>query len=91
MSSQVIGTSSFVRIDVPETKHGPGFTKLYGEKAIYCISPVTEEIARSVAVNIRHVPVQVFDLQNLPKALPAVEPGQQEYVDSDEDNQDLFF
>jgi hypothetical protein len=91
VSNQMIGTSNFVRIDVPATKHGPAFTKLYGEKAIYCISPVTEEIARSVAENIRHVPISIYDLQNLPKALPAADSAEQEYMGSDSDQEDLFF
>jgi hypothetical protein len=59
---QLIGGSSFVRVDVPELEGCPGFTRLYGEKAIYSITPVSEEIARRAAAGMQVKPVNVFQL-----------------------------
>ena len=35
------GSSTFVRIDVPETKHQPKFTRIVNPSAVYAINPVT--------------------------------------------------
>lgn len=62
VSEQVIGGQSFVRVDVPEVDGKPAFSKLFGSGAIYCISPVTEELARARAAQSYEAPVSVYDL-----------------------------
>ena len=62
VTEQIIGGCSFVRVDVPEIEGQPGFTRLYGEKAIYSITPAAEDIVRRAAVAMRVVPVHVYQL-----------------------------
>ena len=53
-----LGGKSFIRVDVPEVKEGiKGFTRLYGPGAIYCINPVTEQIAREAVKRIDTRPI----------------------------------
>lgn len=74
VSEQVIGGCTFVRVDVPATTDRPAYSKMYGNGAIYCITPVVEEIARLAAHEIEKYnnPIPVA----LPKALPAATGGQ---------------
>src|SRR5690242_12019628 len=60
VSEQQIGSSSFVRVDVPDTDGQPGYTKLYGEKAIYAITPCNEETARRAAAGLNQPPVSEY-------------------------------
>lgn len=62
VTEQSIGGTSFVRVDVPETKRGPAFTKLLGASSIYCISPVSEEIARADAETSYSHPLKELSL-----------------------------
>lgn len=73
VSEQVIGGSAFLRIDVPEVPpvmHGnqvisegrPAFTKLFGQGAIFSITPCTEATAREVARQFRCRPHAIFEL-----------------------------
>ncbi len=78
ISEHTIGGCAFVRVDVPpiEQANGqapiPGFTKLYGNGAIYAITFVDEITARSTAAGLKLQPVGVWDLR---EALEAVAPG----------------
>ena len=47
MSEHSIGGCSFVRVDVPAVKDNPGYTKLFGNGAVYAITMVDEETARA--------------------------------------------
>lgn len=62
VTEQAVGGASFVRIDIPEGAGRPAFTKLFGGGSIYCITPVTEEVARALAARIRSEPVQPWEL-----------------------------
>lgn len=62
VSEQSIGGASFVRIDVPECDGLPAFSKCFGASSIYCITPVTEEVARLRAKSLRQAPLSVYDL-----------------------------
>lgn len=62
VSEQTIGGASFVRIDVPAIDGQPAFTKLFGASAIYGITPVSEEIAKGMAGQMRKRPIDVFEL-----------------------------
>lgn len=56
-----IAGSNMLRVDVPETKSQPAFTKYYGSSAIYAINPVDEKTAMIAAENIQMAPVQVWN------------------------------
>lgn len=56
---------AFLRVDVPEFNGQPGFTRFYGPGAIYSINPVTEEIARGLAMQYRNEPVQRYELPQI--------------------------
>lgn len=62
VTEQVLGGASFVRVDVPESEGIPAFSKCFGAASIYCITPVTEEIARLRAKSLRQAPLSVYDL-----------------------------
>jgi hypothetical protein len=65
ITEATIGGCSFVRVDVPGKADVPGFTKLYGNGAIYAISFVSEEIARRVASYIEVKPVQPYEMPRI--------------------------
>ena len=49
-----------LRVDVPATSAYPKFTQFYGETAIYCITFVSEEVARLTAEQCKINPVSVY-------------------------------
>ncbi len=67
VSEHTIGGCSFVRVDVPEVEGEPAFTKLFGNAAIYSITPVSEAIARVVAKQFQSRPLTVY-VQELEQA-----------------------
>lgn len=64
VSSEAVGGASLVRVDVPEVDGQPAFSKLFGAASIYCITPVSEEVARMRAASLRQEPLSVYDLPN---------------------------
>lgn len=61
VTEQTIGGASFVRIDIPGTDKQPAFTKCFGASSIYCITPVTEEVAKAMAASLKQAPLNVWD------------------------------
>ena len=57
--SEMLG-APMLRVDVPETKERPAFTKLYGDKAVFSISFTSEQIARRAAEAYHVDPVSVY-------------------------------
>lgn len=68
VTEQAIGGCSFVRVDVPEVEGRPGFTRFYGQGAIYAMTPVSEEVAKVTLKEFQPEPVNVYvpDLRRLP-------------------------
>lgn len=78
ITEQTIGGCSFVRVDVPELPERvedhygnprkrplvAGFTKLYGQGAIYGMTFVDEAIAKASAAELRVMPVDSYTLQD---------------------------
>lgn len=62
VTEQSVGGTSFVRIDVPGDDGCEPFTKLFGAGSIYCITPVSEQIARAMSQSLRREPVSVYEL-----------------------------
>ena len=81
VSEQVVGGSPFVRVDVPETNGAPPFTKLYGAKAIYAITPTTEDIATQAAAKLEVRPVALWVV---PEPRPVLVSEEEVTLDSDD-------
>lgn len=65
VTEQSIGPSTFVRIDVPETKHQPAFTRLINPSAIYAINPITEDLVAQMAERIESAPIETWDARKM--------------------------
>lgn len=62
VSEQQIGGCNFVRLDVPATARSKPFTKFFGQGAIYSMTPIEEDVARSLADSYDQKPVSVYEL-----------------------------
>lgn len=62
LSEETIGGCAFIRIDVPEVKGAPAYTRFFTQGAIYSMTPTSEEIARGVAEGLRARPVSPYEL-----------------------------
>ncbi len=79
VTEQAIGGVSFVRVDIPDTKKGKGYTRLLGSGAIYSIDFCTEEVARACAEYSSPEPVTSWEL---PRQTPRIT---SEHIDGDND------
>lgn len=57
--SEMLG-KPMLRIDVPATSVYPEFTQFYGDGSIYCVTFVSEEVARRTAEQTKVNPVSVY-------------------------------
>ena len=68
VSEAVIAGQAFIRIDVPEVRTCDGvvrasaFSKLFGPSSVYSITPIAEDVARAMAVQLQQSPINVYDL-----------------------------
>lgn len=92
-TEQSIAGVNMLRVDVPETKKQPAFTKFYGGSAIYAINPVDEAtaVAKIEALNI--APIQVWNIQSFVdkqsaalRELPSHQDKIMDDIDEDDDN-----
>jgi len=69
VAETTIAGSGVLRIDIPRGEAADGFkaTQYYPPSAMYCLTPVSEEIARGIAKELSERPVEVYEL---PPALP---------------------
>lgn len=65
VSEYQFGGTSFVRVDVPETKTQPSFSKILNNGAIYAITPVDEQLSRLQAENIAARPLESYELSRM--------------------------
>jgi hypothetical protein len=87
-TEQVVAGQAFLRVDIPQTKAQPAFSKLFGTASIYAISPTTEEIARSVAERVKQAPIAAYELPDWMQEklrAPAARPAIAEAVTDDDD------
>ena len=70
LSSVTIAGSEMLRVDVPEIKGQPGFTKFFGPSAIYAITPTDESTARYAALQFQARPVDPWVLPTPLLAIP---------------------
>lgn len=73
--------TAMIRIDVPTTEGEP-ITQFYGGASIYCLSPVTEDVARAVALRNKPAPVSPYEI------LPPGNQLQRGYQSADLDDDD---
>lgn len=62
VTEQAVGGAAFVRVDVPEIDGRPAFSKLFSGGSIFCITPVSQEVALATAKGLRQAPLNVWDL-----------------------------
>lgn len=95
-----------LQIEVPATSAFPAFTQFYGLDSIYCITPVSEEVAKLTGESHKTDPVAVYvpDLDEMRRAVKenerlreqlnaarALGPGSRDPGEDDEDYDDLEF
>lgn len=84
VSEQTVGSSTFVRIDVPETSISPKFTRIVNPTAVYAINPVTEEVMIEMAEKISVKPIDAWDIREMQKKLLALKEKGEDFT-PDED------
>lgn len=72
VTEQTVGSSTFIRVDVPETEAVPGFTRLLNPSAIYAINPVTEDVMNHMARSFQSKPIESWDINEMHKRLLAL-------------------
>ena len=60
VTEEVHYAKAMLRIDVPQTSAYPAFTQFYGGEAIYCVTPVSEQVANLTAEANKVNPVSVY-------------------------------
>lgn len=71
ISEQSIGGCSFVRVDVPAIGDNQGYTKVYGNGAIYAMTFTDEETAKAAAKMYSPRPIDVFEAKRLLEPPPS--------------------
>ena len=62
VTEQEIAGQGMLRIDVPQIEDGATVTQFYSPAALYCLTPVSERVARAYAQRNYMRPVSVYDL-----------------------------
>lgn len=84
-----VGGASFIRIDVPGKEAGKfTATQFYNPSAVYCMTPVAEDLARQVAQTYEAAPVSRYELPAPPPAGSAAPPEFGEIDEDPESNED---
>lgn len=73
VSEHNIGSGAFIRIDVPDTKTVPAWSRLLNPSAIYAINPVTEEVARASAESISAKPLDAWDAREMLRRIESIQ------------------
>ena len=83
--AQEIAGSGFLRLDVPLVSDpdpkAMAASQLYNPKAIYCLTPTTEKIARAVAASVQPAPVARWELPEPERAPQPARDDHHEYQD----------
>jgi hypothetical protein len=64
-TEQNVAGGNMLRVDIPDTSGGKGFTRFLSSGAIYAINPVSEDVGRQIAENLQIQPVTVWDVNKL--------------------------
>ena len=79
IAGYVAQAGELIRIDVPAVSDQEAFTKFFGLKAIYAITPTTEEIAKKAAEKLAVRPVSLWVVPQ--RALPFPQEDDEGYYD----------
>jgi hypothetical protein len=82
VTEATIGGCSFIRVDVPPDGDSEGFTRYYGNGAIYSMTPCTEDVARAMVSMLKPRPLTIYDISGL-KALAEPERSAEDYDEED--------
>lgn len=66
-TEQNIAGTNMLRVDVPETKTQPSFTRFFGSSAIYSINPIDEATAKHISERLEIKPIDSYDVSVLVK------------------------
>lgn len=64
-SEQNIAGTNMLRVDVPETKQNPKFTKFFGSSSIYAITPIDEDTCLMYAKSINVAPIESWEASKM--------------------------
>jgi len=78
VSEQSVGASTFIRIDVPETKQQPAFTRFVNPTAVYAINPVTKEVMEEMASDFEQKPIESWDIRKMNEKLLALNASEED-------------
>lgn len=70
VTEQQIAGAGFIRIDIPSD---PPATQFYAPSSVYAITPTTEEIARAIAKEGDHGPINRWELRRMLEAPAAAD------------------
>lgn len=76
--------SKLLRVDVPRLDGQAAFSQFYGGNAIYCMTPVTEEVAMAMLQRTRPEPWFAYEM---PRAIEKPDDNPFTPPDDDEDEQ----
>lgn len=91
LTTQSIGSTAMVRVDVPEVPGGKAFTRFVNPSAVYAINPCDEATARAAASAFRPVPVQRWELPQLPAPAGDATTIRDHRDGDDDDDEDRVF
>lgn len=86
-TEQNVAGTNMLRVDVPQTKNNPPFTRFLSSGAIYAINPVTKEVAQDIAENLEVAPITAWEVRHLiEKEVKRLEDSKtfKEIIDGDE-------
>lgn len=89
-TEQNVAGTNMLRVDVPETKHQPPFTRLLGSAAIYAINPVTKEVATAYAEQLQSKPIDSYDIRKMQDKLLGTKQVTGPVYDDDTDDDSDF-
>lgn len=78
-----IAGARFLQVDIPR-EDGTSCTQLYSPAAVYCITPVAEELARAAARTARVVVLHPWEIRDLVRDCARDDPAWDEDGDEDE-------
>lgn len=85
VSEQVLG-GNFLRVDVPQTKDEPAWTRFLNPSAVYAINPCSEEVATAVANQLKVKPINIWDAAEIVKRIESQRLEQKSLSGKDDDS-----
>jgi hypothetical protein len=79
---------AMLRLDVPPTEGAQAATQFYGGSSIYCVTPVSEDVARRVAECNSPAPVHTWELLRPAQPIDEVVVGEHGETLDDLDDED---